>query len=76
MIFIFSSCTEKNLVTGFQSEFMVSAHINIDKVNSVLTKIIHIERNFAVLKSGLHSKKLHNLFYFQPQVDFFLLFAI
>lgn len=48
MIFIFSSCTEKNLLTDFQSEIMVSAHINMDKINSVLTKIIHIERSFAI----------------------------
>lgn len=48
----------KNLVTDFQNEFMVSTHINMDKINSVLTKIIHTERSFAISKSELHSKKL------------------
>lgn len=43
----------------------------MDKINSVLTKIIHIERSFAVSESGLHPRKLQNLFYFQSQVNDF-----
>lgn len=50
---------------------MESAHISMYKINSVLTKNIHTEWSFAISESGLLSKKLHNLFYFQPQVNDF-----